>query len=102
MGLADDTLVVVFSEFGRTCHQNGSKGTDHGTVNPVLVLGNGVTGGLITPHPSMDPANLTEDNELPMVADFRDVFGTLATDWLGGSAATCFPGYSFTDLAFVA
>jgi len=102
MGMADDTLVVVFSEFGRTCHQNGSKGTDHGTVNPVLILGNGVNGGLITPHPSMDPDNLTEDNELPMVADFRDVFGTLVTDWLGGSAAACFPGYSFTDLAFVA
>jgi hypothetical protein len=50
----------------------------------------------------MDPDNLTEDNELPMVADFRDVFGTLVTDWLGGSAAACFPGYSFTDLAFVA
>jgi uncharacterized protein (DUF1501 family) len=102
MGLQDDTLVVVFSEFGRTVHQNGSKGTDHGTVNPVLVLGNGVTGGLITPHPSMDPDNLTEDNELPMQADFRDVFGTLVVDWLGGSAATAFPGHSFTNLGFVA
>ncbi len=102
MGLADDTLVVVFSEFGRTVYQNGSKGTDHGTVNPVLVLGNGVTGGLITPHPSMDPADLTEDGELPMVADFRDVFGTVVESWLGGSAAVCFPGHTFSSLGFVA
>ena len=101
MGLADDTLVVVFSEFGRTVYQNGSKGTDHGTVNPVLVFGNGVSGGLTTAHPSMDPGDLTEDNELPMVADFRDVFGTVVEDWLGGSAATCFPGHTLTNLGLV-
>jgi uncharacterized protein (DUF1501 family) len=101
-GLAADTLVVVFSEFGRTVYQNGSKGTDHGSVNPVLVFGNGVNGGLITPHPVMDPDNLTADGELPMVADFRDVFGTLVQDWLGGSAAVCFPGHALADLAFVA
>jgi uncharacterized protein (DUF1501 family) len=102
VGLAQDTLVVVFSEFGRTVHQNGSKGTDHGSVNPVLVFGDGVTGGLITPHPAMDPDNLTEDGELPMVADFRDVFGTIVQDWLGGSAAVCFPSHALADLAFVA
>jgi len=102
MGLADDTLVVVFSEFGRTVYQNGSKGTDHGTVTPVLAFGNAVSGGLITPHPSMDPADLTEDNELPMVADFRDVFGTVVESWLGGSAAVCFPGHAFGNLGFVA
>ena len=77
VGLAQDTLVVVFSEFGRTVYQNGSKGTDHGSVNPVLVFGDGVNGGLITPHPAMDPDALTEDGELPMVTDFRDVFGTV-------------------------
>ncbi len=102
MGLANDTLIVVFTEFGRTVYQNGSKGTDHGTVNPVLVLGSGVSGGLITAHPSMDPADLTEDGELPMVADFRDVFGTVAEDWLGGSAAVCFPGHAYSGLGFVA
>jgi len=102
LGQADNTLVVVFSEFGRTVKQNGSKGTDHGTVNPVLILGNGAVGGLITPHPSMDPDALTEDGELPMVADYRDVFGTVVQDWLGGDAALCFPGHALTGLGFVA
>jgi uncharacterized protein (DUF1501 family) len=102
VGLAQDTLVVVFSEFGRTVYQNGSKGTDHGSVNPVLVFGDAVSGGLITPHPAMDPDALTEDGELPMVADFRDVFGTLVQDWLGGSAATCFPGHLLAPLTLVA
>ncbi|MGH7151491.1 MAG: DUF1501 domain-containing protein, partial [Planctomycetota bacterium] len=76
-GLADDTLVVVFSEFGRTVYQNGSHGSDHGSVNPVLVFGNGVNGGFATSHPSLDPGDLTPDAEPAMVADFRDVFGTV-------------------------
>jgi uncharacterized protein (DUF1501 family) len=61
-----------------------------------------VTGGLITPHPAMDPDNLTEDGELPMVADYRDVFGTLVQDWLGGDASIAFPSHALADLAFVA
>ena len=101
-GLAQDTLVVVFSEFGRTVYQNGSKGTDHGSVNPVLVFGDGVNGGLITPHPAMDPDALTDDGELPMVTDFRDVFGSVVQDWLGGDAAVCFPGHALSPLALVA
>ncbi|HTE05143.1 MAG TPA: DUF1501 domain-containing protein [Planctomycetota bacterium] len=97
-GLADDTLVVVFSEFGRTVHENGSGGTDHGSVAPVLVFGNAAVGGLATPHPSMDPADLTESGELPMTTDLRDVFGTLVADWLGGDAAAIFPGHALTTL----
>ena len=102
IGIADDTLVVVFSEFGRTVYENGSGGSDHGYVNPVLVLGNGVVGGLTTAHPSLDPANLTTDGEPPMVADFRDVFGTLVANWLGGDAAACFPGWTVSPVPFLA
>ncbi len=102
VGLADDTLIVVFSEFGRTVYENGSAGTDHGTVGPVLVLGNGVTGGITTPHPSMDPADLDpETGELPMTTDFRDVFGTIVNNWVSGDASVVFPGHTLTDLGFL-
>ena len=101
LGLADDTIFVVYTEFGRTVYENGSKGTDHGTIVPMLVLGNGVIGGLTTPHPSMDPANLTSSKQPPKVVDFRDVWGTILEKWLGGTAATIFPGYGFTDLGFL-
>ncbi len=92
--LVNDTVIVVYSEFGRTCYENGSDGTDHGTVNPVMVLGGGVTGGVKTAHPAMDPNNLDDDGELPMVADFRNIFAELGQKLYGVPAATLFPGFS--------
>lgn len=103
-GLDDQTLIVVYSEFGRTVYENGSGGTDHGTVNPVFVIGNGVNSGVVNAHPSLDPGNLTEENELPMSVDFRDVFGTVLLKWMGESAsdvAAVFPTHSVSDLGFV-
>lgn len=101
LGVMSDTIVVVYSEFGRTVYENGSQGTDHGTIVPMLVLGDAVTGGLTTPHPSMNPGNLTSSKEPPMVTDFRNVWCTILTKWLGGSAAQVFPGFAFTDLGFL-
>ncbi len=102
VGLAGDTLVVVVSEFGRTVYENGSGGTDHGSVNPVLVFGNGAAGGFASAHPSMDPVDLGENGELPMTTDLRDVLGTLVQEWLGGDAGAVFPGHVLSTLPLVA
>lgn len=104
LGIDQDTLIVVFSEFGRTVYENGSGGTDHGTVGPVLVVGSGVQGGVVTAHPSLDPANLTENQEPPPTADFRDVFGTVLSRWYGATQADLgqvFPAHGVTDLGFL-
>ena len=39
--------VVVQSEFGRRVQENAQRGTDHGTANPMLVLGGNVRGGKV-------------------------------------------------------
>ncbi|MFN0205522.1 MAG: DUF1501 domain-containing protein [Planctomycetota bacterium] len=99
--MMDDTLIVVYTEFGRTVYENGSEGTDHGTISPILVIGNSVNGGLTTPHPSMHVSNLTNHKQPPMVVDFRDVWCTILAQWLGGSPAQVFPGYSYSNLGFL-
>lgn len=99
--LAKDTLIVVYSEFGRALYENASRGTDHGTAAPVLVLGDRVLGGLHGEHPSLDLDALTDDAEMIATIDYRDVLGTIAMRWIGTDPAPLFPGHVVTDLGFV-
>ncbi len=45
--LADEVVVVVFSEMGRTPQQNGAGGRDHWTFTSAMLLGAGVRGGQV-------------------------------------------------------
>ena len=78
-GLADDVLVLVYSEFGRRVKANGSGGTDHGTAGPVLLLGKAVQGGLHGAPP--DLADLDDNGDLRYTTDFRRVYATLLERW---------------------
>jgi len=77
------TLVVVFSEFGRRVKENGSGGTDHGVAGPMLVAGEAVKGGLYGKHPSL--TNL-DDGDLIHTTDFRSVYATVIQKWFGVDA----------------
>ena len=54
MNKQDDVVIMTFSEFGRRAKQNGSSGTDHGTAEPMFVIGNKVRGGIFGSYPSLD------------------------------------------------
>ena len=43
----NDVVLVTMSEFGRTAHENGNRGTDHGHANSMFVMGGGVKGGKV-------------------------------------------------------
>jgi uncharacterized protein (DUF1501 family) len=81
-------VTFVFSEFGRRIHENASGGTDHGAGNPVLLVGDGVAGGLVGPQPVLDGPM---DGDVSMAYDFRSVYSSLL-DWLGVPAKTAVPG----------
>jgi uncharacterized protein (DUF1501 family) len=53
IGAADRVVLMTFSEFGRRVRENGSRGTDHGTAGPMLVMGPQVRGGVIGTHPNL-------------------------------------------------
>jgi uncharacterized protein (DUF1501 family) len=80
IGRADDVAVMVFTEFGRRVEENGSLGTDHGTATPMFVIGKGVRGGFHGQHPSLTDL---DDGNLRMTTDFRRVYATMITQWLG-------------------
>ncbi|OGX82183.1 twin-arginine translocation pathway signal [Hymenobacter lapidarius] len=80
-----NTLVLVFSEFGRRVGQNASNGTDHGTANNVLLLGGGLRQkGVLNAAP--DLANL-DQGDLRHQVDFRSIYASILKDWLGADDA---------------
>ncbi|HTS50352.1 MAG TPA: DUF1501 domain-containing protein [Bryobacteraceae bacterium] len=81
IGRADDVVVMVFSEFGRRVPENVNLGTDHGTANLMFVAGKNVKGGHYGKIPSL--TNLDAGDNLIFTTDFRRVYATMISGWLG-------------------
>jgi uncharacterized protein (DUF1501 family) len=97
LGVADKVAACTFSEFGRCARENGSLGTDHGTLAPMMVFGKNIQPGV--QGTNVDLGNLTNDNQLQgMQFDYRQVFTTLLQDWLGAGSGVLeqamFDGYA--------
>jgi uncharacterized protein (DUF1501 family) len=80
LGRGDEVVVMAFSEFGRRVAENTSRGTDHGTAGPVFVTGKPVKGGHYGKPPSLTDL---DDGNLRYTTDFRRVYATLITEWMG-------------------
>lgn len=79
----DDVEVMTMTEFGRTVHQNGSNGTDHGRGSCMFVLGNDINGGKVHGKvPELSIENLEDRRDLPVTTDFRAVFDEVAISHL--------------------
>lgn len=94
-GLAD-VLVLTMSEFGRSVHENGNRGTDHGHGNVMMALGGAVKGGKVYGRwPGLETADRFEGRDLAVTTDFRDVFGEVVVRHLGtGNTVEIFPGHA--------
>lgn len=76
----EQTLVVVFSEFGRRLAENGAGGTDHGVAAPMFLLGSLVRGGFAGSPPDFE---VLDEGDLIHTTDFRSVYGSIAKSWMG-------------------
>jgi uncharacterized protein (DUF1501 family) len=77
----DNVVLLVFTEFGRRVHDNGS-GTDHGAGGCAFVIGDAVKGGLYGEYPSLEASQLVE-GDLRFNNDFRGTYATLLEKWMG-------------------
>ncbi len=98
-----DVTVVTMSEFGRTAHENGNRGTDHGHANYMLAMGGAVKGGKVYGKwPGLETEQLYEGRDLALTTDFRDVLGELVAKHTGSANLRgVFPGYSPKFLGLV-
>ena len=78
---ADNVVMLMFTEFGRRVHDNGS-GTDHGAAGAAFILGDKVLGGEYSEYPSTKSEDLEQGDLVPNI-DFRSVYTTLLEDWMG-------------------
>jgi len=94
--LAEDTVIVTMSEFGRTARENGNRGTDHGHANVMFVLGGPVKGGKVYGRwPGLDQSQLYEGRDLAVTTDFRTVVGEVVSRYLGNKdLKAVFPGFT--------
>jgi uncharacterized protein (DUF1501 family) len=92
----EDVVFVSMSEFGRTAHENGNRGTDHGHANCMFVMGGGIKGGKVyTRWPGMSDGQLYQERDLAVTTDYRSVLGEIISRHLGNhDIAKVFPGFS--------
>ena len=95
---SDNVIMLLFSEFGRRVHDNGS-GTDHGAGGVAFVLGEKVKGGHYGEMPSMEASKLVQGDLDPNM-DFRSIYSTILDKWLGLNPAPIVNG-TFEKPAFL-
>ena len=78
--LDDETVIWIFSEFGRRISDNGT-GTDHGSGGVAFLLGNCVKGGLYGEYPNLEPSAQLE-GDIHYNMDFRTLYSTILEDVL--------------------
>ncbi|MFK7936611.1 MAG: DUF1501 domain-containing protein [Saprospiraceae bacterium] len=103
---ANRVLTATFSEFGREVPENGSMGTDHGTIAPMFIMGKAVQAGITGTNPSLNANDLADEGTQWQANqrqfDYRQVYATILQDWLGASndnlQATYFDSFSKMNL----
>jgi len=96
--VAENVVMMVFSEFGRRVRDNGT-GTDHGAAGVAFAIGDRVNGGMYGTYPSLKPEDLTQGDLAPSY-DFRGFYATLVDKWLGLDPVPIVGG-QFEQMAFV-
>lgn len=81
-GLAENLLIMQWSEFGRRPDENASGGTDHGTAGHMFIVGDAVRGGLYGGQPSLEATDV-DFGQMRFTTDFRRVYATILDRWLG-------------------
>jgi uncharacterized protein (DUF1501 family) len=98
----NDVVILTMSEFGRTVHQNGNRGTDHGHATCFMVLGGPVRGGKVYGKwPGLAREQLFEQRDLMLTTDYRDVFAELSQKHLGArDVDKIFPNHRVNTMKF--
>jgi uncharacterized protein (DUF1501 family) len=94
-GLLQNTMIVVFSEFGRRISENVSGGTDHGAAGLMMTIGGSVQGGIHGTAAHLQAGHPTLENnsgDVTWETDFRSVYASIIDNWLGADSVSILGG----------
>ncbi|MFK8061038.1 MAG: DUF1501 domain-containing protein [Polaribacter sp.] len=75
---------MTYSEFGRRIRSNAGLGTDHGSAAPLFMFGTCTNNSILGDAPEIDTA-VDNQEGVQMQFDFRNIYSTILTDWLGAT-----------------
>jgi uncharacterized protein (DUF1501 family) len=84
MGVEDEVIGLVYTEFGRRIKSNTSTGTDHGTSWPAMLFGSLINPVIYGSNPVI-PVNAQKNDNLSMQFDFRSVYASIYKHWFEAS-----------------
>lgn len=101
----DRVMILTMTEFGRTAHENGSRGTDHGIASSWFLIGGAVNGGIHNGDlgwPGLSEQKLLAGRFLNFTVDYRDIFSEILLKHFGATALdTLVPGHGFIDQGLI-
>ncbi len=97
-GLSNQVLILLTSDFGRRVLPNWQAGTDHGAAQTMMLIGPAVKAGILGVAPPLTAATLINNGNLPMQVDFRTLYTTLLSGWLGINPAAALGGFTYPTL----
>ena len=84
LNIDDKVIGMTYSEFGRRIRSNAGLGTDHGTAAPLFLFGNCAKNQILGDAPEID-TEVDIKEGVQMQYDFRNIYSTVLTDWLGAT-----------------
>lgn len=84
-GALSQTLIFIYSEFGRTIDENKNGGTDHGAAGPVFLIGSGLdklNSNSLKTFPELIVKAIGHNQYTQVQNDFRDIYKIIQNSWL--------------------
>jgi len=101
--LGQNTIIMTYSEFGRRPQENGTSGTDHGSLSSWFVIGDSVVGGLYGRQPSLLALDLDSGGNPKFgvnSTDLRSIYATILDKWFSHPSSGIL-GKQFENIPFL-
>jgi uncharacterized protein (DUF1501 family) len=82
LGFEDKVATATYSEFGRTLDENTGRGTDHGEVGTIFIIGKGIKAGITGKPIDLSPQKVFNRGLIDLQYDYRTIWASILQDFM--------------------